>query len=61
MIAGLATVPTAADSEPNQRGRAARGGLDARLDVLARYGIAVHRVLGEHPAVHRANHRLGYL
>ena len=28
--------------------------LDVRLDTLARYGIAVHRVLGEHPAVHPA-------
>jgi hypothetical protein len=37
------------------------GGLDARLDLLARYGIAVHRVIGEHPAVHRANRRLGYV
>jgi hypothetical protein len=32
------------------------GVLDARLDLLAHYGIAVHRVVGEHPAVHRANH-----
>jgi len=37
------------------------GGLDARVDVLARYGIAVHRVLGEHPAVRRVNRRLGYM
>jgi hypothetical protein len=37
------------------------GGLDARLDELDRYGIAVHRVVGEHPAVRRANQRLGYL
>jgi hypothetical protein len=39
----------------------AAGGLDARLDVLARYGIAVHRVVGEHQAVQRANRRLGYV
>ncbi len=37
------------------------GGLEARLDLLATYGISVHRVVGEHPAVHRANHRLGYV
>jgi hypothetical protein len=37
------------------------GELDARLDVLAAYGIAVHRVVGEHPAVSVANRRLGYL
>jgi hypothetical protein len=37
------------------------GGLDARLDVLARYGIAVHRIVGEHAAVRRTNRRLGYL
>ena len=37
------------------------GGLEARLDVLAAHGIAVHRVLGEHPAVKLANRRLGYL
>jgi hypothetical protein len=37
------------------------GGLDARLDVLARYGITVHRVIGEHRAVQQANRRLGYL
>ena len=39
----------------------ATGGLDARLDVLARYGIAVHRVVGDHPAVQRANRRLGHV
>jgi hypothetical protein len=38
----------------------AAGGLDARLDVLDRYGISVHRVLGEHRAVRRANRRYGY-
>jgi hypothetical protein len=37
------------------------GGLDARLDVLFHYGIAVHRVLGEHPAVGRVNRRLGFV
>jgi hypothetical protein len=42
-------------------GELAAGGLDARLDVLARYGIAVHRVVGEHRAVRRANRRLGYV
>jgi len=36
------------------------GWLDTYLDVLANYGIAVHRVHGEHPAVRRANRRLGY-
>jgi hypothetical protein len=35
--------------------------LHARLDVLAAYGIAVHRVVGEHPAVSVANRRLGYV
>ena len=39
----------------------AAGGLDARLDVLANYGIAVHRVVGEHRAVRQVNRRLGYL
>ena len=38
----------------------ATGGLEARIDVLATYGIAVHRVIGEHPAVPRANARLWY-
>ena len=37
------------------------GGLDARIEVLAHYGIAVHRVLGDHPAVEAVNRRLGYL
>ena len=37
------------------------GGLEARIDVLATYGIAVHRVVGQHPAVARANRRLGYV
>ena len=37
------------------------GGLDRRVDVLAHYGIAVHRVVGEHPAVRRINGRLGYV
>lgn len=37
------------------------GGLEARLDVLAAHGIAVHRVVGEHPSVTLANRRLGYL
>jgi len=36
------------------------GGLDARIDVLHTHGISVHRVLGDHPAVRRANRRLGY-
>ena len=35
--------------------------LEAHLDELDRYGIAVHRVVGEHPAVRRANRRLGYV
>jgi hypothetical protein len=39
----------------------AAGGLDARIDILNGYGINVHRVLGDHPAVERANRRLGYL
>jgi hypothetical protein len=39
----------------------ANGGLEARIDQLAAHGIAVHRVVGEHPAVRRANRRLGYL
>jgi hypothetical protein len=38
----------------------AAGGLDARIDVLNTYGINVHRVVGDHPAVQRANRRLGY-
>jgi hypothetical protein len=38
----------------------AAGGLDDRIDVLHAYGINVHRVLGDHPAVRRANRRLGY-
>jgi hypothetical protein len=42
-------------------GELAAGALDARLDVLAHYGIAVHRVIGEHRAVRRANRRLGYV
>jgi hypothetical protein len=37
------------------------GGLDARIDTLAAHGINVHRVVGDHPAVRTANHRLGYL
>jgi hypothetical protein len=37
------------------------GGLDARVDVLAQLGIGVHRVVGDHPAVHAANRHLGYL
>jgi hypothetical protein len=37
------------------------GCLDVCLDVLATYGIAVHRVDGEHPAVGLANRRLGDL
>jgi len=36
------------------------GGLDARIDLLNAYGINVHRVLGDHPAVRQANRRLGY-
>jgi hypothetical protein len=39
----------------------ASGALEARIDVLATYGIAVHRIVGEHPAVERANQRVGYL
>ena len=38
----------------------AAGGLDARIDILQAYGISVHRVVGDHPAVWRANRRLGY-
>jgi hypothetical protein len=38
----------------------AAGGLDARIDVLHAYGINVHRVVGDHPAVGKANRRLGY-
>ena len=37
------------------------GGLDARIDILVAHGISVHRVVGDHPAVRRANRRLGYL
>jgi hypothetical protein len=37
------------------------GGLNARVDVLAKVGIGVHRVVGDHPAVRAANRRLGYL
>jgi hypothetical protein len=36
------------------------GGIDARLQVLTNVGIAVHRVIGDHPAVRAANRRLGY-
>ena len=39
----------------------AGGGLDARVNTLTSRGIAVHRVLGEHPAVDAANSRLGYV
>ena len=39
----------------------AGGGLEARIDTLTSRGIAVHRVLGEHPAVDAANSRLGYV
>ena len=39
----------------------AAGGLDDRIDLLHTYGINVHRVLGDHPAVRRANRRLGYV
>ena len=39
----------------------AAGGLDTRIDVLHAYGINVHRVVGDHPAVGRANRRLGYV
>ena len=38
----------------------AAGGLDPRIDVLNAYGINVHRVVGNHPAVQRANRRLGH-
>jgi hypothetical protein len=37
------------------------GGLDAHIDVLVSYGIAVRRVVGDHRAVRRANRRLGYV
>jgi hypothetical protein len=43
------------------RGELDAGWLEACLDHLAMYGIAVHRVHGEHPAVRRANCRLGYV
>lgn len=36
------------------------GGLEQRIDRLATFGIHVHRVLGDHPAVMRANRRLGW-
>ena len=36
------------------------GGIETRIDVLVAHGIVVHRVVGEHPAVQRANRRLGY-
>jgi hypothetical protein len=36
------------------------GGIVARLQALSDVGIAVHRVIGEHPAVRAANQRLGY-
>jgi hypothetical protein len=39
----------------------ANGGLESRIDHLAAHGIAVHRIVGEHPAVRQANRRLGYL
>jgi hypothetical protein len=35
------------------------GGLDARLDVLARYGIAVHRDRSDRPVVSQGVHRHG--
>jgi hypothetical protein len=37
------------------------GGLEARINQLATHGIAVHRIVGEHPAVRRANQLLGYV
>jgi hypothetical protein len=37
------------------------GGLNARVDVLAKVGIGVHRVVGDHPAVRAANRHLGYV
>jgi hypothetical protein len=37
------------------------GGLETRIEHLAAHGIAVHRILGGHPAVTRANQHLGYL
>jgi hypothetical protein len=39
----------------------AAGGLEARIDLLQSHGINVHRVVGDHPAVSRANRRLGYM
>jgi hypothetical protein len=66
--AGFAGSPTVDGTPRASRSRfvlagseLAAGGLDARLDVLARYGIAVHRVVGEHRAVQSANRRLGYV
>jgi hypothetical protein len=39
----------------------AGGGLEARIGYLTAHGISVHRVVGEHPAVARANRLLGYV
>jgi len=36
------------------------GGLEARIEALTSRGIAVHRIVGDHPAVRHANARLGW-
>lgn len=36
------------------------GGIEQRIDHLATFGINVHRVLGDHAAVRRANRHLGW-
>jgi len=53
-----------AGAGPGSRSLAAAirsGGLGCQVDVLATYGIAVHRVVGERQAVQRANRRRGYV
>jgi hypothetical protein len=37
------------------------GRLEACIELLGAYGINVHRIIGDHPAVTRANRRLGYV
>lgn len=39
----------------------AAGGLDTRIDLLQAHAINVHKVMGDPPAVRRANRRLGYV
>jgi len=36
------------------------GRLEACIDLFRAYGISVHRAIGDHPAVRRANRTLGY-